>query len=69
MRIEVGWQRTATLVSKEVAQWLEGAIVLLLLSSVGELSLQKQDEQLLSIDLADLDIAVGVTIQQKLVAD
>ena len=67
--IEAGRKTASALIAEEVGEGVEGAVVLALLLEGLELLLDALDEELLGLDLGDLDVAVGITVEGELGAE
>ena len=68
-RVEVGWQSASSFVTKEVTLWVKLTLVSAVVRADFELLLQKQDQELLSVDLGHLHVTVRVSVEEQLLGD
>ena len=65
--VEAGGQSAASLVSEEVTERVEGAVILSLSLQLRQLLLHAAHDELLRLDLRHLHIAMGITVQRQLI--
>ena len=69
LRVKVAGKSASALVSEEVALRLEATRVFVLGLAKLELFLDEKNKQLFSVDLADLHVAVRISVEKKLLRD